>query len=466
MSAPAVPAIGTAADLSRITVQAETGRADFAVPAVLTIGDLVPMLVARTRSPEQPGGYVLQRLGDPPLPLESTVQALDVRDGEVLYLRPAPDPLPVLDFDDVADGVATAISAQGDRWRPELTGRLLLGLAGLLLAILAAAMLGMSGTGEAWHAGLGCGIVAVVLGVGCVLVTRLAHHVGAGLLTGLGSCAFGVLGALIAARGIDGLIGPDRNDLLRAGLTLVVLSGGVLAAAVVPVPVFATSGSLGLVAVLGPLLSFGFDWTPTTTMAVLATAMFVLGGLGPRLATRFARLKIPQLPRNSAELQTDIEPEEGTSLTRRATAADGYLGTLTITASVVYAAAFWYLVMLDEWIGWVLAAVLAIAVLLRSRAQTGAWQRIPLAIAGTIGVASVCMSFAMGGTAGDWLLLGCLLIGVASLLVVAAIRLPVTRMKPVWGHIADLAETWSAVALVPLLFQVLHVYAWFRALAG
>ena len=144
----AVAGIGTG--LARLTIHAGTGRCDMAVPYALTVADLLPLLVRRTGSP--PGEYALERLGDPPLALEPTVQELDLQDGEVLYLRPAGEPLPVLDFDDVADGVATVISAGGGRWRPELTGRLLLGLAALPLAALVPTLLGLLAGGPAWHA--------------------------------------------------------------------------------------------------------------------------------------------------------------------------------------------------------------------------------------------------------------------------------------------------------------------------
>ena len=34
------------------------------------------------------------------------------------------------------------------------------------------------------------------------------------------------------------------------------------------------------------------------------------------------------------------------------------------------------------------------------------------------------------------------------------------------GNLADMAEIWTAIAVVPLLLQVLHVYSAMRALIG
>lgn len=59
-----------------------------------------------------------------------------------------------------------------------------------------------------------------------------------------------------------------------------------------------------------------------------------------------------------------------------------------------------------------------------------------------------------------------LLLLAALLLLVGAWRLPTSRLRPLWGHIGDILELLSAIALLPLLLQLLHVYAFFRALAG
>ncbi|WP_369826327.1 hypothetical protein [Kitasatospora sp. MBT66] len=44
--------------------------------------------------------------------------------------------------------------------------------------------------------------------------------------------------------------------------------------------------------------------------------------------------------------------------------------------------------------------------------------------------------------------------------------MPQARLLPIWGHLGDLAETATAIALLPLLLQVLGAYTRLRALAG
>jgi hypothetical protein len=85
---------------------------------------------------------VFQPLGDQPLREELSVAALALHDGDVVHLRPRSEQLPPLDFDDLIDGVATTISARPDRWRPDMSRRL---LAGLLAVPLAAGLVVLAG---------------------------------------------------------------------------------------------------------------------------------------------------------------------------------------------------------------------------------------------------------------------------------------------------------------------------------
>ncbi|MBC3841036.1 hypothetical protein GXW82_14375 [Streptacidiphilus sp. 4-A2] len=64
------------------------------------------------------------------------------------------------------------------------------------------------------------------------------------------------------------------------------------------------------------------------------------------------------------------------------------------------------------------------------------------------------------------LLVALVLLLAAAALLVAAWRLPTSRLLPVWGQTGDLLETLASIAMLPLLLQALHVYAWFRSLAG
>src|ERR1700761_8333799 len=106
---------GVVDDLCRLTVCGPARSVELAVPVHVPLIDLLPALLGHlgenlADAGLEHEGWVLQRLGDPPLREELSVAALGLRDGDVVYLRPRADQLPPLDFDDLIDGVAAGIS--------------------------------------------------------------------------------------------------------------------------------------------------------------------------------------------------------------------------------------------------------------------------------------------------------------------------------------------------------------------
>src|SRR5689334_12048064 len=101
----------TTTDTCRITVVAPAGWIELAVPTDIPIADLLPALVqeAGEHAAEEGlehSGWILQRLGQEPLDEDLTPAGLDLLDGDTLYLRPRDRALPVLEFDDIVDGVS------------------------------------------------------------------------------------------------------------------------------------------------------------------------------------------------------------------------------------------------------------------------------------------------------------------------------------------------------------------------
>ncbi|MEW2625033.1 type VII secretion integral membrane protein EccD [Streptomyces sp. NPDC048106] len=452
---------GTA--VCRITVIGPEHRADLGVPAILTLGTLLPVLTARLAPDGAPaGGYLLQRLGEEPLDLDDTPESAGLRDGDILHLRPVDEVLPPLVFDDIADGVATVVGTRSDRWRPELTRRLF-----LVLACLALAVLGLF-TMAADSAGAGAvqsGVVAVALLTGCLLTARAGADTGTVLVTGVAAWVYAAAAGLTSRRGPVALLTPTGHELLVGAACAAVVATVLLLSGKVPVQVFGALLTVTVAAEAGSLLCVDFDWSVTTACSVVAVTMFVLSTIAPRLFLRLAGLRVPQLPRNADELQEDIEPATEPAVARRVAAADAHLTLYTAGASVVYALDLVLLTRRPGWFDWLLALTLAAAVTLRSRSVTEIWQRVSLALAGTLGlILTAAWLLVPGGPQARAVLAVLLLAAVAALL--AARRLPSLRLLPVWGHTADILETVTAVALIPLLLQVLHVYWYFRTLAG
>jgi type VII secretion integral membrane protein EccD len=172
------------------------------------------------------------------------------------------------------------------------------------------------------------------------------------------------------------------------------------------------------------------------------------------------------LPRTTEELQEDIDPAPASMIATRSALADGYLTAVVVASSVLALVDTIVLTGVDSWVGWVLPLVYGLACLLRAKSLLSVWQRGATVWAGALIITAVVLAYAFSltpvGRIG--LLVGVLL--TVMLLVIGAWRLPQTRLLPVWGQFADIAELWTAIALVPLLLAVLNAYQFFRALAG
>jgi type VII secretion integral membrane protein EccD len=452
------PATVRGTETSRLTVVGPAGKADLAVPGMVTVGELLPLIAGHVAgAAENDQSWVLQRLGESPFDPDHTAEMIGLRDGEVLYLRPAEHAMPAIEFDDVSVGVASTVSGRPDRWRPEFTRRLLLGLAGLLLAAYLAGALALhSQVPPAVY----LGTAAVLLAAGGVLIARRVGDAGMSVLTGLSGCAFAAIAPLVVQHQHGGdYLSLSAGRLQVAALCAAAVAGTALAARRPPADPYVGVIAMSIACLAGASLARAANWDAGRAAAVLAIVLFMFGARMVRIVLRAARLRAPNPPTNAAELLLDIEPEPGTRVAQRTASAVAYLNGLLACVAVVVVIAAVLLAQIGGWSGWALAAALCGAILLRSRAVVGVWQRVPLAVGGTFGLTVTTLSIAAHMGSEIRLAMLFALLVAAALLVVGARRLPAARLLPVWGHLADLAEIWTAIALVPLLLQVLHVYS-------
>ncbi|MFF3430369.1 type VII secretion integral membrane protein EccD [Streptomyces sp. NPDC002602] len=462
----AAPLTGRATEVCRVTVETPDGRADLSVPVTTPVSALLPVLLRQLGAGSAAAGipWVLQRLGEEPLSPEATPASAGLRHGDVLHLRPADAPLPALHFDDVSDGVAHAVGDGPGRWRPGLTRSLAIGLACLALAGLAAALLG-AGTGPRTAAV--AGVVALVLAAACAAAARMHADRGSVLVAGLGAFGFAALAGTTLREGPSGGHAPGLTGVLLGAGCVIALAGVLFALGALPLVVPGTVLLTAVAAAAGAGLAEGTGLRAEQAGAAVAVALFVLGHLAPRLALRTARLRVPQLPHDARELQLDIEPEPGTRVSLRVSVATACLDMIGISSALVWAVALWLLTVREHgWTGWLLPLALSLAVLLRARGTNGTLQRMPAVLTGAYGLGLVLVvRTAQNGPAGRAVAL-LVLLAAAVLLLAGAWRLPRARLLPVWGHLGDLLEIVTALALLPLLLQVLHAYTYFRGLAG
>ena len=450
-----------AVEVCRLTVKTPQRRFDLALPVSAGIGELLPLVVAGALPEEGDAAWVIQRLGGPPLDPGSTPENLGMHDGEVLYVNRADQLLPEADFDDVTVGVAQVVAARRDQWRPEFSRYLILAAA---LIALAGFTVAVDSSRPHWLVPLWYAVAAAVLTAwGCVVGRILKDHI-SGLIIGVSACALGALSGLAAHHAAAGLFTLDRGAVLLLGVGTAVPAVVLATAGRLPAVVFGTLAALGVSAAVGGALAAGLDWDAVRIASLLAVVVFATALTDLRIVLRVARLRVPLLPRTAQELQEGIEPEPQDLVKRRTDRAVRYLDVLFLTASGLTVVAGFLLARWPGWIGWTLAGVLATAVLLRARTLTIAWQRAPLALSGMACAAFVVVGRVSGaGSSARALVLFAVLVAAAALFAASRL-LPGRRMLPVWGRTAELLETWTAIALVPLLLQMLHVYAYFRSL--
>jgi type VII secretion integral membrane protein EccD len=451
-------------DVCRLTVQGPAKRADLAVPATMTMGGLLPVLLLHVVSEEDRARpWVLQRLGEGPLDADGTAESLDLREGETLYLRPAVAAMPVAEYDDVAVGVAASVEARTDGVSAAVIRRILLFGACLGLAGFAAACF-MASPG--WVPAVALGAAAAVLVAGCVVLTRGLHDTIAGTVAGLYGCAFVALVALTNTRQAKGTLDLGPKGVLLAAAFAVLAAAVVLAAAAVPFMLFGAVLVTGAAILVSGWLTLAFHWPAAHAVALVAVVMFIAGGREVRIVLRAARLRVPLLPRTAEELQEGIDPEPAEGLAHRVDSALGYLDSLVFSSSVVFAVACAFLARGGQWADWALGPLLSAAVLLRGRSMGGAWKRAALSLSGIIGILFALITPVHDAGMTAMAILLAVLFAAALVLLAGARPLPDRRHPPIWAHLADRLEMLTALTLVPLLLQVLHVYAYFRALVS
>lgn len=461
-------------ELCRITVIGPDRKIDLAVPATTPVANLLPVLLQHTSSGRRlegddgEGAWVLQRLGQQPFELNGTPESLDWLEGEELHLRRAEDPLPELDFDDVAEGIATIVNRRTDRWQPEYRRIMFLVLSVVAMGLLAAVL---TDRGPALPQVIAVGVLSAAF-FSAALVFARTHTDGAfSLLFGIGAAAFA---ALAASSGVDGdpegiaLTGPA---MLAGAVAITVVATLLLLAqrTVTPHLPFAPMLVIAVTALVATgvlLLQTGAGMTAQRTCAAAVAVVFAVIVLAPRAAVKMARLRGPQLPKTGADMSYDIEPADADVVRDRTHDADTYLTVATVTSALVLPVLFHYTLQVQGWAGWTYVLVIASAILLRARTFLGLWQRVALTFAGSVGYLMVTMRFSeMLPPAWRWVLIGAL-VALILPLVMAAMRPWPRRMLPFWEYSATFLDVATGVAVLPVLAQILGLYAWARGLFG
>jgi type VII secretion integral membrane protein EccD len=466
-------AINTA--LCRISVVGPDRKADLAVPVTTPVASLLPIFLWHTMqstqhldgdSPE--ATWVLQRLGQTPFDLSGTPETLDWLEGEELHLRPAENPLPELDFDDLADGVATMVNRRSDRWQPEYRR-----ISFLLLASVCAIAIGVVivDRGPVLPQVVAAGVLSAACLAAALITARRKIDSGVVYFFTFSAGGFGALSASSAVDNNPEGIGWSSPAAVAAALTLLAVFGTLLVLQRTVLPALPFIPMLtGVATVVGILLAILMQYTMSMTVqgtAATAVVVFVaLVTIAPRAAVKFARLRGPQLPKTSEDMSYDIEPAAAEQVRKLTDDADRYMTVVMIASVILLPVLFHFVMSFRGWAGWVLVLMAASVLLLRARTFLGVWQRGGLVVAGTTGYVMVVLHFSgVADQAGRlWLVAG--MVALLVPLLMAALRPWPRRLLPFWEYTATFLDVATAVAIVPVLAQILGVYAWARGLFG
>ncbi|MCD0486190.1 type VII secretion integral membrane protein EccD [Streptacidiphilus sp. ASG 303] len=481
----------------RVTVVAPDSRVDVALPEDVPLADVYPevlRLSGQTQPEGTPTGFHLVRRDGTVLDSGLPLAAQQVRDGDLLSLRPFAESLPPAVYDDVADAVATAVEADRRFWGPEL-----MRVSGLVGAVLLLTLMGFalwfSDLRHDMHSlpGILAGVTAVVLTALAGVRARVYDDHGAALALGLAALPH----ALIAGSGVlpvahpGALVGggPGRLQFLVGCVTVLVVA--VLLVGLLPEKDSVFVGA-AFVAAAGALATFAAVLAEGTSAssiaAVTGTAAVAVTGFLPGLSARFARLPVgfhaPGQTRGrersagQADPAADREAVEYERIAAQARRGHEVLVGLVGGAAAVVVGAGAVLGFSDRTWPEVLALVLGVATMLRARLFRYSAQVFCLVVAGlaTLGLLILGLSlhtpeFILSVHAGPeadirtvWL--SAAVAAGAAVLVAVALVVPRLGVSPFWGRILDLVDGLVLVALVPVTLAVLDVYATVRGLTS
>lgn len=455
--------------LVRLTVAAPDRRIDLALPERVPLAELLPGLLAHAGDAladagAHVGGWVLRHADGTTLDPARTLAAQRIRDGEVLHLTPAQTDWPELEYDDVVDAIAGGSARTGGAWTPRHTrlGGLATGALGAVLGLVAVLRSGPPWPAAAWWSV----VAAVVLLCAGVLLARAAGDAGLGAAVATAALPFAFVGGGLVFAGDRALpeLGAAHLVAASAGLLLAAMIAlfGVVDQAALFVGA-ATAGTLGL---LGGWLATAEEYAGHEAAGLVAGCGLALSPLLAPLSIRLARVPLPVLPRDAADLLRESPRPPRAAVYAAVLRADALLTGMVGGLAFAVVACFVLLIRSDSTAALVLVIVLTLGFLLRARLYPIVRQRAALMTTGFAGAACLALWPLMS----DRSLL--LMMAAPVLLVVGAfaVGLGVVHSKkepnPYLGRYAEILEVVVVLAIVPVLCSVLGLYGYLRGLGG
>ncbi|WP_037572294.1 type VII secretion integral membrane protein EccD [Phaeacidiphilus oryzae] len=472
----------------RVTVVAPDSRIDVALPEDIPLADVYPEVLrisGQIQDEGAPAGYHLVRRDGSVLDSSLPLAAQQVRDGDVLSLRPFAESLAPAVYDDVADAIATAVSDDSRTWASSL-----MGISGLIGASVLLVLLGLalwfSNLQHNMHSlpGVLAALSAVLLLALSGIRSRVYEDKGSAIALGLAALPH----AMIAGSGAFDFgqtqLGPGRVQFLTGSIA--VLLASVLLVALLP-DGDAPFVSAAFASVIGTLAAFGMVLTSASAREVAACAGVVaVGVIGflPALSARFARLPVAfQSPqqggagRRGEPTSAAAFAEEYDSVAARARRGHELLvGLVGGCAAVIVGSAVVLGFVDSAWPEWT-ALALGLATMLRARLFQYRAQVLCLLVAGISSIALLVLGLSLhmpryiqehlmqndsAAVSIRTVWLAAAIAAGAAILVAIGLVVPKRGVSPFWGRLLDIVDGLTLAALIPLALAVVDVYGTVR----
>ncbi|WP_181408279.1 type VII secretion integral membrane protein EccD [Schumannella sp. 10F1B-5-1] len=457
---PSVAAAAGAGDMCRLSVVGPTSRVELAVPSHIPIVELLPTIVGHldpvlaTRGLDH-GGWVLQRLGHPPLDEDRGTAAAGLLDGDVLYLRPRNGALAQAQYDDLVDGVQSVLDARDDSWSAVWTRRAAL-TAGTLACLVAVAVAGTAGPA----APIVAGSLALLLLAAGALVSRLWDAAIGSLLIGTGVVGAAVAGATTPAALFSGAGStPLAAAAVGAAATGVAAGAAAYARGGIRPNLLATAGA-AIVVVLGLVVPLLLRLPLVAGAAIVVLLALAVARAIPVLAAWIGGLSVDPVPLSPKEFQAGLDAVPADEVERKATVAHQTATALWAAWAVVLCAAISVLALDSGWASMALVGAASVGALLQARELHATLQRGAVLVAATLPIVVLALALASRLDTLWQILIAAVLVVAAANACVAALLLPRGRLAPTWGRAGDVLHWCCAIAIPALVLAVVGLYEW------
>lgn len=435
---------GTSTDdrFCRVTVLGDRTRADIALATGQTIGSLMPEIARLLPEPPGPRSMSLVTATGTELKSDSTLAENDIADGAILHLltEELPPPAPVVN--DITEEIAENLDRRADRFGRKSRRLFAVTLASVGPAAIAAEVWrapGTHGLARAWIWAAGAVLLA-----GAALAARLGQRWWAAIAA--------VSAAMLAGGGAQLLASEQHwavRDRLGVGLVLSWLGAFVVSA------IWRAAG--GAIGAAAGVLGSGAWWAlPHLGLAAAeADALVVVAAV----------VAIGAVPRWAAVVSglTSLDDSRSAGITVRRPVVRRTIGhahqtmiATTFALSVLTAVPGVLLGSSPPRWSTVLAAVSALAVLLRSRAFPLTPEVAPLTLAGAAVAGSVLVAWASREPALVAPIAAT--IGLTTVGVIALMWRPSAHVQVRLRQLGDQLEAIAVIALIPAVLGAFGVY--------